>query len=96
MLAVFVALDDERALQLCRNLHIIISVDAQDVLYDVARTLDVHTVGRHLDGHGLGRLAKYLHLQRGADILNRLMRYILTYQRLDITEVKFYLSILYR
>ena len=49
VLLVFVTLDDEARLQLCGNLHIIISIDTQDILNDVARTLHIDAVGGNFE-----------------------------------------------
>ena len=94
MLAVFVALDDERALQLRGNLHIIISVDAQDILHHIAGTLHIDSVGRNLDHHFLSGLGEDFHLQRGANILNSVNGYLLTYQRLGVIKRKLHFGVL--
>ena len=96
MLLVLVALDDERALQLGRNLHIIISVYAQDILHDVAGTLHIHTIGRDLECQRLGSLVKHLHLQTLTDGLDGLDGNHLTHEVVDIVVVEFHHRILHR
>ena len=60
---VFLALYGERALQLGRNLHVVVSVDTQDVLHHVARTLHVNTEGWNEEVEALGIFLHNLHLQ---------------------------------
>ena len=56
MLLVFVALDNERALQLGGNLHIVVSIDTQDILHNIAGTLYIDAVGRNLERESLSGL----------------------------------------
>ena len=72
MLLVLLTLDNERALQLGGNLHIIISIDTQDILHHIARTLHIDAIGRDLEGQSLWRLVEHLHLQALADALDGL------------------------
>ena len=88
MLLVFVALDNQRRLQLRRNLHIIISIDAQDIFYYVARTLNVNTIGRNFQLQSLSVLAEDFHLQRVANALDGLYGNVLAHQRVNIAIVE--------
>ena len=96
MLLIFFTLDDKRTFQLSRNLHIIISIDAQDILHHIAGTLHIHTIGRYLEGQCLRCLVEHLHLQALADALDRFYRNILTYKIVHILIAQFHHRILHR
>ena len=94
MFLVLLTLDDERTLQLGGNLHIIISIDTQDILHHIARTLHVDTIGWYHKGQPLFVLVLDLHLKREADGLDDLRIDVLTNQVVDILETQVYDSIL--
>ena len=94
VLLVLLTLDDERTLQLRGNLHIIISIDTQDILDDITGALHVNTIGRNLEGQPLLVLVLDLHLKREADGLDDLRIDILTHQVMDILETQVHDSIL--
>ena len=78
----------ERALELCRNLHIIISVDAQDVLNYIARTLHVDTVCRNVEFQSCLSLRYNLHVEALNDRADHVVAYILSDETVYILEVK--------
>ena len=95
MLTVLISLDYERALQLCWDLHIIISVDTEDILNDITWTLNIHTIGRNLECQSLSSLAEHLHLQTLTDALDSLYRNHLTHEVVYILIAEFYHSVLH-
>ena len=96
MLTVLITLDDERAFQLCGNLHIIISIYAQDILNHIAGTLHIHTIGRNLQGQCLGSLVENLHFKTLTNTLDRVNGNILADEIMNIGIVKFNHGILDR
>ena len=88
MLLVFVALNDKAGLQLRGNLHIIISVDAQDVFHHIARTLNIDTISGNFELQTLGTLAEHLHLQRVTNALDSFDGNVLTNQRVNIAVLE--------
>ena len=95
VLTVFVALDDKRAFQLCGYLHIVISVNAQDVLNHVAGALHVDAIGRNLKHHAVGILGEHLHLERLADGLYRFHGNGLAYEAVYIVVLQRHLGVLH-
>ena len=70
MLTVLITLDHQRALQLGGDLHIIIAIDTQDILYHIAGALHIYTVGRHLNGQALLVLELDFHVERTTNKLD--------------------------
>ena len=87
---VALALRCQAGLQGCGNLHIIISVNTEDVLYHIAVALHIHAVWRHVERQALCRFAYNLHLQAGHDAFYRLCRNLLAYQRVYLPVREFH------
>ena len=81
---VFIAFDIQRRAHRRRYFHIIIPVHAQDVLHHIARTLHVHTVGRHLKFQPFGRFLQNLHLQTRHDAFHRIRPDVFPHQAVSI------------
>ena len=88
MLHILITLDHKTALQLGGNLDIIISVDTQDVLDHVTRTLHVNPVGGYFYLQSVCIFAEYFHFEALTDILNGRFRYLLAYQTVYIIIFK--------
>ena len=93
MLLVFVALDDERGLQLFGHFHIIIAIHAQDIFHNVARTLNVHTIGRHFELQALGILRLDDHFERRNDALDGVVRNLLTNQLVHVIVLQIHVEV---
>ena len=87
---VALALRCQAGLQGCGNLHIIISVNTEDVLYHIAIALHIHAVWRHVERQALCRFAYNLHLQARRDAFYRLCRNLLAYQRVYLPVREFH------
>ena len=85
---VLITLNSQRTLQLSRNLHIIISIDTEDILYHIARTLNIHTISRNQEVDALSILLHDLHLQRCSDILDGHSTNLLTDEAVSILIVQ--------
>ena len=83
-----IAENGERALELCRNLHIIISVDTQDFLNYVARTLHVDAVCRNVKLQAGLSLRYNLHVEALNDRANHVVAYLLSDEAVYILEVE--------
>ena len=78
------ALDGETVLQRSGYLHVVVTIDAQDVLHDVAGALHIYAVSGHGEFHSLGALALDGHLQAGEDALDGLDGNVLTDEGVNI------------
>ena len=96
VLLILITLDDKRTLQLCWDLYIIISIDTQDILHNIAGTLHINTIGRNLKCQGLSGLVEYPHLQTLTDTLDSCMRNFLTHKVVNILITEFYDRVLHR
>ena len=85
---VLIALNSQGALQLGWNLHIIISVDTENILYYVARTLNVYTISRNQEVDALSILLHDLHLERCSNVLDGLSTNLLTDEAMRILIVQ--------
>ena len=85
MTLVFEVLYDERRLKLSRNLHIIISIYAKDVLYNVARTLYIHAISRYANFQTFSILSLYLYFEGCKDALYHVVSDFLTDEVVDIS-----------
>ncbi len=85
---VLIALNSQRALQLGWNLHIIISVDTEDILYHIARTLNVNAISRNQQVDALSILLHDLHFERCSDALDGLSTNLLTDEAMRILIVQ--------
>ena len=83
----------EAALQRSRNLNVIVSIDSQDVLYNVTGALNIHTVSRHAQFQSFRCLLIDSHLQAGHDALYGFSRNVLTYQVVHILVRKVYVKV---
>ena len=92
---VLLALYDETALQLSRYLHIIISIDAQDIFHHVAWTGHVNSICRHIDIDAFVVFGRDLHLERLADTLDSLWLDSLADESVYIVVVETYLCVFY-
>ena len=70
------------------NLHIIISVDAKDVLHYVARTLHVDAISRNHKVKTIGILTLDLHLEACGDALDGFHAQALAYEAVSIFVVE--------
>ena len=96
MLLVLLAFYHETALQLCRYLDVVVTIDAEYVFHHVARTLNVNPVSRNVDVDAAFVLSGYFHLKRLADALDGFRGDVLAYEGVHIVVVKPYLGVLNR
>ena len=93
VLLVFLVLCGERRLELCGYLHVVVSVDAQDVFHHVARALHVHAICRHREVEAFGVFLVYLHLKARHDALDGVGAELLAYQSVAILIVEAHVEV---
>ena len=96
VLVVLVSLDYKRAFQLCRYLHIIIPVDAQDVFNHITRTLHIDTIRWNAKLYTVTCLRVNLHFQACDDRLYHFRLQVLAYQAINIIIFQRNLEVLHR
>ena len=84
----------QAGLQSRRNLHIIISVNTENIFYYIAVALYIHTVRRNVQRQSLGRFTDNLHFQTCHDTLYGFYRNNLANQRMYLLIRKFHSEIL--
>ena len=67
MTLILEVLDNERRLQLSRNLYIIIAIDTENILYNIAWALYVNTESRNCDVKSFSILLVDLDVERSED-----------------------------
>ena len=63
MVLILLTGNSQRGFQLSRNLHVVVTIDAEDILNDIARTLHVHTISRYCEFESFLVLMVNAHLQ---------------------------------
>ena len=90
------AFSSQTGFQRSRNFHIIVSVDAENILNHVTITLHIHTIRRNGQCQSFHRLISYLHFQARHNALDCLYRNHFTNQRMYFLVRQVYYEILCR
>ena len=84
MLAILTVLHRQRRLKLCRNLNVVVAINAKNVLNHIARTLYIHAVCRHIKLQSLCILVPNLHFKRRNNALNGFGAKLFAYQTVAV------------
>ena len=88
MFLVFLSLDDKARLELLGHFHIIISIHAKDVFHNVARALDIYTIGGNFQLNAFFIFVLDNHLKRSNDTFDGLVGNFLTDELVDISVLQ--------
>ena len=90
--AVGVALHAEAALDRGGDFHIVVAIDAENVLHHIAGTLHIHPIGRHRKGKSPGSLLIDVHFQAFHDTLDGGSRDVLANEGIHIVVAEVHLE----